>query len=80
MSSETKRRDKHRVKTAAEATGRRVDLPATRPELLARHTEARHRRDASPIGSKAYREATTEIGLIEVEIARVERAMNPPAL
>ena len=50
----------------------------TREELLRRHAEARHRRDAAPLGSDAYREAAAEVGRIEVEIARIERAMDPP--
>ena len=80
MASHSKRHDKAAAR-AAVAPGETVageDLPTTRPELLARHAEARRRRDASPLGGPAYREATAEIGRIEVAIARVERAMNPP--
>jgi hypothetical protein len=50
----------------------------TREDLLAEHAEARRRRDAAPLGGEEYRAAADEIGRIEVEIARVERAMNPP--
>jgi hypothetical protein len=50
----------------------------TREELLALHAAARRRRNAAPLGSHAWEEATREVGRIEVEIARVERAMDPP--
>lgn len=50
----------------------------TREELLEEHAAARRRRDAAPLGSDAYRAAADEVGRIEVEIARVERAMDPP--
>jgi hypothetical protein len=50
----------------------------TREELLAEHAAARHRRDAAPLGSEEHRAAADEIGRIEVEIARIERAMDPP--
>lgn len=50
----------------------------TREQLLVQHAEARHRRDAAPLGSEAFREAAAEVSRIEIEIARVERAMDPP--
>ena len=53
-------------------------LPGTRAELLALHRELRHRRDAAPIGSRERAAAMAEIGRVEVEIARIERAMEPP--
>jgi hypothetical protein len=59
------------------ATGARTPQP-TREQLLAQWREARRRRDAAPLGSKAWEEASEEIARIEVEIARVERAMDPP--
>ncbi len=62
--------------TAAAPAG--PPLPATRPELLALHAEWRRRRQAAVLGSEAYIEAADEIGRIEVEIARLERAMDPP--
>lgn len=52
----------------------------TREQLLAQHVEARRRRDASPLGSGAFRDAAEEVSRIEVEIARVERSMDPPQM
>jgi hypothetical protein len=53
-------------------------LPATRAELLALHAETRRRRNAAELGSADHRAALELIGRIEVEIARIERAMDPP--
>lgn len=53
-------------------------LPRTRAELLALHRELRHRRDAAPLGSRERAEAMAELGRVEVEVARIERAMDPP--
>jgi hypothetical protein len=50
----------------------------TREQLLAEHAAARHRRDAAQLGGTEFRKAVGEIARIEVEIARVERAMTPP--
>jgi hypothetical protein len=76
------RQDEHGGHAAAKAHGQpaTVDesLPDTRSELLARHTEARRRRAAAPLGSDAYQAAADEIGRIEIRIAAVERAMTPP--
>jgi len=51
---------------------------ATREQLLVQHADARRRRNAAPLGSEAWAEASAEVGRIEVEIARLERAMDPP--
>jgi hypothetical protein len=51
---------------------------ATRQQLLAQHAEARQRRNAAELGSEAWAEASNEVGRIEIEIARLERAMDPP--
>ena len=53
-------------------------LPGDRESLLALHRAARRRRDAAPLMSEARAEAAFEIERIEVQIARVERAMDPP--
>jgi len=53
-------------------------LPDNREALLVLHRAARKRRDAAPLMSEARAEATEEIARIEVHIARIERAMDPP--
>jgi hypothetical protein len=58
--------------------GSATPLPQTRAELLALHRELRHRRDAAPLGSHERAAAMAEIGRVEVEVARIERAMDPP--
>ena len=50
----------------------------TREELLDEHAEARRRRNIAPLGSETFRLALVELERIEVEIARIERAMDPP--
>jgi hypothetical protein len=60
----------------AKKTG--TETPPTRERLMAEWREARRRRHAAELGSKAYEEACGEIARIEVEIARLERAMDPP--
>jgi hypothetical protein len=47
------------------------------PEALS-PTAARHRRDAAPLLSQERAAASEEIARIEVHIARIERAMDPP--
>ena len=53
-------------------------LPGTREELLELHRETRRRRNAAAHGSPEHVAAIDLIGRIEVEIARLERAMDPP--
>ena len=53
-------------------------LPQTREELLALHRETRRRRNAAAHGSPEHRAAIDLIGRIEVEVARIEREMDPP--
>lgn len=56
-----------------------ADAPATtREALLAQHAEARGRRNAAEPGGPAWEHASAEVGKIEIEIARLERAMDPP--
>ena len=55
-----------------------LPLPDTREQLLALHEVARRRRDAAPRDSHERVEAMFEIERIEVAIARIERAMDPP--
>ena len=53
-------------------------LPKTRDELMALHRATRSRRNAAKHGSPEHAAAIHLIGRIEVEIARIERAMDPP--
>ena len=53
-------------------------LPNDRASLLTLHEAARRRRDKAPLQSRERAEAAFEIERIEVHIARVERAMDPP--
>ena len=55
-----------------------VSTPGTREALLVLHKEARARRNAAVGGSHEWEQAQAEVGRIEVEIARLERAMEPP--
>jgi hypothetical protein len=55
-----------------------ANLPSTRAELLALHATVRRRRNSAELGGSDYRAAAAEIARIEVEIARIERAMDPP--
>jgi len=53
-------------------------LPHDRTALLELHQELRHRRDALPLLSEERAEAVIEIARVEVQVARIERAMDPP--
>ena len=71
------------IKHAARAAKHAVEdaiapLPDDRPSLIALHQAARRRRDAAALGSHERAEAAFEIERIEVHIAQVERAMDPP--
>jgi len=55
-----------------------IPLPQTRDELLALHRETRRRRNAARHGSAEHVAAIDLLGRIEVEVARIERAMDPP--
>jgi hypothetical protein len=67
------------------ATTRKAPAPpadasasATLDDLRRAHAEARRRRNGAELGSEEYRAAADEVGRIEVEIARVQREMDPP--
>jgi len=62
----------------ATTRGKAAALPATREELLTLHKAARARRNAATLGGHDWEHAQAEVGRIEVEIARIERAMDPP--
>ena len=53
-------------------------LPQTREELLVLHAQTRRRRNAAAHGSPEHVAAVDLICRIEIEIARIERAMDPP--
>ena len=55
-----------------------LPLPDDRVQLMALHREARRKRDAAPLDSRERVEAVMEIERIEIHIARIERAMDPP--
>ena len=55
-----------------------ADLPNDRGALLALHRAARRRRDNAPLMSHERVEATFDIERIEIHIAAIERAMDPP--
>jgi hypothetical protein len=57
---------------------RQPPLPQTRAELLELHRQTRAKRNAAAHGSEEHVAAITLIGRIEIEIARIERAMDPP--
>jgi hypothetical protein len=63
---------------AKTTTTARTKLPGTRDELMALHRETRKRRNQAAHGSDEHAAAIDLIGRIEVEIARLERAMDPP--
>lgn len=53
-------------------------LPDDRASLMTLHRAARRKRDNAPLMSHERAEAAFEIERIEVHIAAVERAMDPP--
>ena len=69
---------KHAAERRGERAGDGTPLPGSRAELLALHAETRRRRNAAAHNSPEHRAAVELIGRIEVEIARLERAMDPP--
>jgi hypothetical protein len=53
-------------------------LPGTRDELMALHRETRARRNKAAHGSPEHVSAIDLLDKIEVEIAAIERALDPP--
>jgi hypothetical protein len=53
-------------------------LPQTREALLDLHRGTRAKRNAAPHGSAEQQAAIDLLGRIEIEVARIERAMDPP--
>ncbi len=58
--------------TDPEAARRTLD------DLRRAHREARQRRDAAVLGSEEHGAAVAEVGRLEVEMARLQRRMEPP--
>jgi hypothetical protein len=63
---------------ASQPTTGGARLPKTRDGLMALHRETRARRNKAAHGSPEHVEAIDLLGRIEVEIATIERAMDPP--
>jgi hypothetical protein len=53
-------------------------LPEDRASLLALHRQLRGRRDSLPLLGEERAETVIELARVEVQIARIERAMDPP--
>ena len=63
---------------ASKPTTGETRLPRTREALMALHRETRARRNKAAHGSPEHVEAIDLLGKIEVQIAAIERAMDPP--
>jgi hypothetical protein len=68
----------NRTATHGAAATEPQPLPDSRDALMVLHRGARRRRDAAPLLSEERAEASEEIARIEIHIARIERAMDPP--
>jgi hypothetical protein len=68
----------HAAKAHGRATKVDTSLPATRPELMALHRVARARRNGATLDSPAFRAAVTDLERIEIRIAAIDRAADPP--
>jgi len=64
--------------TTATTAAASPELPQTREALLDLHRDTRKRRNKAAHGSPEHIEAIDLLGKIEIEIARIERAMDPP--
>ena len=80
--AEKKQRKKAEAASEAAAmprkSARERGLPGDRASLLKLHLELRRKRDAAPLLSEERAETVIELARVEVEVARIERAMNPP--
>jgi hypothetical protein len=68
----------HAAQAHGEASHVDTSLPATRAELLVLHAAARKRRNTAELGSDAHRAAVIDLERIEVRVAAIERAQDPP--
>jgi hypothetical protein len=70
---------KHHAATAhGKATQVDTSLPGTRSELMDLHAAARARRNAAALDSPAFRAAVMDLERIEIRIAAIDRAADPP--
>jgi hypothetical protein len=63
---------------ASKTTTGGTRLPKTRDALMELHRETRARRNKAAHGSPEHVEAIDLLCRIEIEIAAIERAMDPP--
>ena len=68
----------HAAKAHGRATQVDSSLPGTRPELMALHAAARARRNAAALDSADFRAAVMDLERIEIRIAAIDRAADPP--
>ena len=68
----------HAARAHGRATQVDTSLPATRPELMALHAAARARRNSAALDSPDFRAAVMDLERIEIRIAAVDRAADPP--
>jgi hypothetical protein len=68
----------HAAKAHGRATTVDTSLPATRPELMEVHAAARARRNGAVLDSPAFRDAIFDLERIEIRIAAIDRAAEPP--
>jgi hypothetical protein len=68
----------HAAKAHGRATTVDTSLPATRPELMELHAAARARRNGAVLDSPAFRDAIFDLERIEIRIAAIDRAAEPP--
>ena len=68
----------HAAKAHGRATTVDTSLPSTRPELMELHAAARARRNGAVLDSPAFRDAIFDLERIEIRIAAIDRAAEPP--
>jgi len=68
----------HAARAHGRATQVDASLPGTRPELMELHAAARARRNGAALDSPAFRAAVMDLERIEIRIAAVDRAADPP--
>jgi hypothetical protein len=68
----------HAAKAHGRATQVDMSLPGTRPELMALHADARARRNGAALDSSDFRAAVMDLERIEIRIAAIDRAADPP--